>query len=638
MHPLSYKHHGTGLSSGCQPLGRNRASGLMRAPGMKDASPWRVFLLFALLCAWGIPAQANDAPPNDAASVTEGGDASTNATDAGADAPATRTTLRLVTATRWGTEGCDRIEAGAFGADGSLYLAGTLADAPAAAQRTRVRPARFARPVPKSPYGTGFVMQLDPDGKRVLAYAEFAAGSFAPTSLLVTQAGVYVGGYGFRGLDADIRRARGVLPNYPGRDPVPPPEAPALASRYDRAVDRIRPMSDLGSAPCVLLLSLDLRKIEAATWLEGDHHIFHARESMYSESSWQPVDLGMLAGGDVVVLHDGGITGEDYGHFFAPDYLSRLAPNLRARRWKIEVWPAPVDPEKVARYWPEFKHWKPLDRTALGNTRVWRMRTDGVGRIVLGGWSPAKTSKEPWWCPFLYAYDAEGTRLWTAYTVDPMSGGEDRLGGLVSDTAVRSVAFDGAGNVLASLISDGGNAISRRDPRDWEVEFPDLRDAGDLWRLRARMLFWGPLVRFDAETREPRGGVVHGFSRPSERDPNRLDFAPSWVADMAGLPGGRVVAAGRQTGGLAMTPDAFDQGEGGFVRVYDPSFGIEFSTPVADMNPYHVAVHGNRVLVVGESRSAATPVRDALQESFGGGLSDGYLLLLETVEVEPAEE
>ena len=54
------------------------------------------------------------------------------------------------------------------------------------------------------------------------------------------------------------------------------------------------------------------------------------------------------------------------------------------------------------------------------------------------------TSREPWWCPFLWKLNDRGKVVWKAYSFDPMGGSGGRMGGLVSDSAIRSMAADDA--------------------------------------------------------------------------------------------------------------------------------------------------------------------------------------------------
>lgn len=54
------------------------------------------------------------------------------------------------------------------------------------------------------------------------------------------------------------------------------------------------------------------------------------------------------------------------------------------------------------------------------------------------------TWREPWWCPFLWKLNDRGKVVWKAYTFDPMGGSGGRMGGLVSDSAIRTMAAGGA--------------------------------------------------------------------------------------------------------------------------------------------------------------------------------------------------
>lgn len=523
---------------------------------------------------------------------------------------------QLVSATFLGTAGDDRLEGVAIAADGSLYVAGNLAEPLRSLPGGAAAPAALGEAVPGWTYGCGFVARLSPDGRRLLAAVQFAPGVARFTTVEAGPQGVYVGGYGSVGLEPLLAPLGGLFPKAHGFQQR---DLATYCPTEHHSEPRRDPRNDQRGVPCVLRLSADLARLEAGTFLEGWQSTWHVPWPL-GEDHGQPTGLAVLASGDLVVSHDGGYNrfpapGENAGleHFYGvPDYVSRLSPDLKRRAWKLDIYTPHADPAKVTEHCGRATpYWRPIGRPwtldSLGNTRILRLRAGPGDALYIAGWSPTRTSQEPWWSSFLWKLGPDGKVLWRAYNPDPMSGPGDRLGGQVSDAAVRSVAVDASGQVLASLIGDGGNNILRWDPRDYTRPAPNLK--GSVSGFRGRVLFWGGVVRLDGQTREVLGGNHLGGSLPSEGRRGG-GYQAAWAEDLAPLPGGRVLAVGRNTRGFATTPDAwYADTEGAFVRLYSPAFDVEFSTSVPDFDPQTAAWKGARVAIVGVARPLPDPVR-----------------------------
>jgi hypothetical protein len=546
---------------------------------------------------------------------------------------------RLVSATFWGTAGDDAIEDGAIAEDGTLWIAGNTAS-PVGRLPDGTQPTQFGQAVRDWTYGCGFVGQLSDDGTKVLRYAQFAPGVAKVTSVQVNSNGVYVGGYASPGLEPLIGDLGGLLAK--GRFDQRslktwcPPEHFSEPER--------KAANDQRGAPFVLRLSRDLARIECGTFLEGWQSVWHVPKPL-GEDHDQPTAIGLLSGGDIVVAHDGGYNKQPpagkpagFEEFYdVGDHLSRLGADLKTRAWRRDIYTPSVDPAKVNRYQNNSKHfsakWKtlPFDWKLphLGNTRILRMRVGPGDAIALSGWSPTRTSGEPWWSPFLLKYGADGREVWRAWTVDPMSGGGDRLGGQVSDACVRSVAFDAEGNVLASMIGDGGNNILRWDPRDPTRRAPALR--GSVGSFPGRVLFWGGVARLDKESRQLLGGnhlAAYGPARGGRSTGSHPYYRATWAEDVAALPDGRVLAVGQNNGGYVTTAPWFADSVGGLVVLYDREFAVSFSTTVADARLRTLAARGSRALVMGSAPAKAAPTTRAIASSHAGG-RDGYLMVVE---------
>ena len=112
-----------------------------------------------------------------------------------------------------------------------------------------------------------------------------------------------------------------------------------------------------------------LGKFLSGTYLEGWQQVWdknriatlgQQRRGPYREFFWQPTHLALLKSGNVVVGHDGGYFrlptpqekaqagGDDkFLHqltfYDVCDWVSRLSPDLKERRWKTPIYTPPTD-------------------------------------------------------------------------------------------------------------------------------------------------------------------------------------------------------------------------------------------------------------------------------------------------------
>jgi hypothetical protein len=364
--------------------------------------------------------------------------------------------------------------------------------------------------------------------------------------------------------------------------------------------------------------------------------------------------------GDVVVCHDGGYSREltqadrkvaaairdpaaakklleRLTFYDVCDYLSRLSPDLAKRAYRKDIYTPTVDPETVRRLrggWPHPHY---------GNPRTHRMRLDKDDNLYLGGWSASNTSSEPWWSPYLWKVKPDDGRVvWKAYGYDPMSGGGNRMGGQVADTAVSALALDKDGNLLAGLLSDGGNNVMGWSPRAVLGErFEGDVAGGRDYHVSGLVHFHGQLHRFDAQSRV---GLRRARIGPC-----------AWLVDVAALGDNGVLALGRCNFAFDWTADAWQKGEAtenptAWLRVYSPTLEVTFSTAIRGVLPFGIVpLPADRFLVVGQSRgtldklalqeadksfevakepnSGLAPTKNALLAKPAGG-SDGYWMIV----------
>jgi hypothetical protein len=295
------------------------------------------------------------------------------------------------------------------------------------------------------------------------------------------------------------------------------------------------------------------------------------------------------------------------------DYVSRLSGDLARRQWKTDIHTPPTVPEVAKRVkdgWP-LPHY--------GSPRIHRMRMDRGENVWVCGWSATATSQEPWWSPFLWRLDPKtGRPTKRLYEYDPMSGGGNRMGGTVADTAVLSVAVEKNRNLLTCLVSDGGNCVMGWGPRGAE----DRRMIGPVTGPGlggSPAHFWGHVHRVDGKTFEGLGGARSG--------------PWGWAIDAAGLPGGHFLALGRWNHPLPWTPNAWWMNgalanPNAFLRVVGPDYETVFWTAIPGVRPYELTpIGGDRYILVGFADQGTAPMRDSLTPEPPGG-EDAYFAIV----------
>jgi len=514
-----------------------------------------------------------------------------------------------------GTQGADNVADAAFGDDGSIYVVGNL-ETPLT-EMDGVALQTIGLPDPDAKYGCAYVMKLNPETGVPVNAIQFAPGLLHLTSIVRSDHGIYLAGYATRGMEPlaqtheGLRRSSGNPENrFSGSTPI--------IHRHDPRINKAR---DGRGSPMILRIASDFKRIDAATFLEGWHHIWHVPYPL-REDRYSPVALGILKDGDVVVSHDGGQlthdpeTAQANGFYQAYDHLSRLSPDLEKRRWHRRIMTPPVELSRARQLLRDT-----FEYTWMGNVRTFRLRVDSQDRIYVCGWSASQTMNEPWWSPFLIQFHPEnGAPVWSGWTVDPTGGGDGRMQGLVSDSVVRSIAFDEHDRLLAALNSDGGNNIAARLPNDYTTDKPKLK--GDSpWGMRGRTLFIGNVQRLDS-TREQR---LHGAYILGRH--NRTCTA-AWPIDLCALPGGHVFVVGRYTRGFPFK-DAWSPSHspGSFLRVYREDFSLTFSTGLDGMDLRTVTSSGRLLLVTG-STQGPLPFETSGLNTYQGGASDGVVMLI----------
>lgn len=554
--------------------------------------------------------------------------------------PAVRAeSLHLVSASYFGTAEDDDLQSAAAAPDGTFYVVGntgaSMSNLPGG-----VHPTTLGSAVAEPRCGHGFVAHLSSDGRQVLHYVEFARGVLLLTTVQVGKHDLYVGGYASEGLEGLLKESPGLIKQYPLTAELKQFEADKAAGKEDKIAGR--PGLGRHGAPCVLRLSMDLTSLTAGTYLEGWQQVWDKKRVAkpgkqllggYQEYYWQPTSLGLLKSGDIIVCHDGGyfrpVTEKDkrlangdaklldrLSFYDTCDHVSRLSADLDKRAWHQAVYTPPVKPE-VAR---DVKEGWPLDH--YSSPRTQRMRLDRDEQMYLCGWSASATSKEPWWSPYLFRLDPKTGQInWRIYEYDPMSGGGNRTGGQVADTACVSLAIDNDGNLLTSLLADGGNSVMEWSPKAEGLGVAsEVKAKGGGFGVKL-VHWWGQIQRVDVKTRQALG---------------RAKVGPwGWAHDVAALPDNGVLAFGRYNDKFELTPDAWWKQSDvknpiAFIRAYSPEFDLKFSTVVPGVVPFEITRAGaNRYILVGRAEQGAAPATDNALMQKSPGKTDGYLMILD---------
>ncbi len=335
-------------------------------------------------------------------------------------------------------------------------------------------------------------------------------------------------------------------------------------------------------------------------------------------------------------------------------YLARLGPDCTRVEWvrDLEGWSiAPrlrvLDDGTVSMHGPGLRTYTPAGElvraVSIENTRVLGgldvSPVDGCFTRV-GDWMSG-TGREPYRNPRLYVYNPDGSTRKHLYGWRGPFVGVDALR-LVADSAVRRSAYDPAGDLVIGTWSHGGNNVFFRYPYDIERYVENRLDHRPMHTCAS-------IVKMD-------------------RDHNVLAATrwinSSFIRDLVCAADGSVALVGA-TGSSVRTPNAVSDRRGGRgVYVIDPDLtayrfasivpacgsrvtvsgcydrpnGWGFATGVSMGRPMLLWLTGASESERDRGETVTPPLERPVQASFGGGLMDGYALLLDLTATKPWPE
>ena len=331
-------------------------------------------------------------------------------------------------------------------------------------------------------------------------------------------------------------------------------------------------------------------------------------------------------------------------------YLARLSGDAAKVEWLRDIhgWSvAPVlrvlNDGAISMHGPGIRTYSPagecLRSVSIENTRV----VSGLdvspvdGRYIrVGDWMSG-TGREPYRNPRLYVYNPEGSVHKQLYGWRGPFVGVDALR-LVADSAVRKSAYDEEGNLVVSTWSHGGNNAMFRYPYDVERYVPNRMGYSPMTTCVS-------VIKMDrshnviASTRTPVGRIedldcaVDG-SIVWLAHYRYLDKLPNAVSD---LDGGFCLAVTDPglTGYRFLSPMPACGTRVAVSGCYDMVDGWNFATGMSAGKPMLLCLTGAVAKDTIADRTVSPPLKNPVQPTFGGGLTDGYALLLDLTAKEP---
>lgn len=338
--------------------------------------------------------------------------------------------------------------------------------------------------------------------------------------------------------------------------------------------------------------------------------------------------------------------------------VMRFSPELELQwsavfqgRSKITVGERPDDAVMVwagSHFWTIDSRGQVTEGPVLQNGRAHNTATSATtDAIVSTGYYNSGTGREPWKRPFWRHWNGSGELQMVLYDWPGPLVGLD-IFRQVSDALSYRGSFDPNNNYLLYATHDGGNVVAANVPYDlsrYHGKYGALRDMS-----AASLGKYTSLLRIDMESYDVTGASYIIGYHPI------LDYPTSGsIHDTAVLADNRVAVAGSLAYGMIETQDCWYPSF--FHRRSDPSiedgavrggsnlmiFSEDlskaiFSSVIPNNGHLRVAAQGTRVLLTARAGEEVNvygdwlePItKEPIQESYGGGATDGWIMLVET--------
>ena len=266
------------------------------------------------------------------------------------------------------------------------------------------------------------------------------------------------------------------------------------------------------------------------------------------------------------------------------------------------------------------------------------------GSIVKGGEHHWPTGREPWRCPTLNILNPDGALKFQLYDWGGPYVGLDNCR-QVSDSAIRGVTHDKEGNIFIYAWSDGGNSVMTTEPND--VRQAVAPKGLGITAAGAGVLSCAYLIKIEPKEYKATGWTLWlAFNRGK---PNSI-----WISALGYADDGSVCFGGVSALGLWQTSNKMSDAvpAGNYISVLTPDMsGVRYCSAIPGSGVTTIgnderqcwgvasgSVNGKpRALFFGGAVAdeeqygvkSKTPVKNAVQENFGGGWSDGYVVMLD---------
>jgi len=283
-----------------------------------------------------------------------------------------------------------------------------------------------------------------------------------------------------------------------------------------------------------------------------------------------------------------------------------------------------------------------------------------TGGYAVGGDYNTGTGREPWRDPYLRTYTPDGELEWHLYSWNPRMIGTDQCR-LVSDSSIRFIRYTADGEYMWMVgWSDGGNSCLNMQPYDFTKPIKSKGLGMSAWGINVSSLCY--IMKMNVETCDVEAKTLWLAYLKNENKPNGIGIDNLVVAG-----DGSLVAAGGSASGLIQTGNNLHEGEpsirkgkgpwapgGDYVTVFEPDLsGLRFSSAInaagaAEIRGGMAEKWGIATGAVGRQEKALVvcaaaersgskymkgeepaPEKNPLQDGFGGGLLDGYILILD---------